>query len=197
MNLDRIASLIASGLKASQVATIVGCNPSRISQILTQEDFKLLLAPKLAEAEENFSESVALDAKYLNVEHLLLNAVADRMASAELKDITAALRAVAEAKYRKATVTNPTQGGTIHIQNIVQLSLPSHAIQTPVIDISATNEVTAINEQTLAPLSSQGVENLFKSLSKENKNDTSRIPASPESYAPQAVQKVLVLEDIL
>lgn len=190
MNLERIASLAASGLKNSQIATIVGLTPARITQISAQEDFKLLLADKSVEANKTFSEQAALDGKYLSVEHNLLNAIEERIPSAELRDVTAALRTITERQYRKQQLANPAQTAAAQItQNIVQINLPSHAI--PQFTVNSDNEITAIDSQTLAPLSSKGVEALFKRMKEGEQNEPARISISPEGSSEEIVQEMM------
>lgn len=182
MNLDRIATLLSQGLKPSQVASIVGCVPARITQISQQEDFKLILADKMALAEKDFTEAQALDAKYLNLEHKIIQQIEDTIPSAELRDVTAALRVITERQFRKQQFANPIQAGTVNVQqNIVQLTLPQNSI--PAFTANKENEIIAINGQTIAPLSSQGVESLFKKM-KGIQNEPERILAVTEEGAP-------------
>jgi hypothetical protein len=47
---------------------------------------------------------------------------------------------------------------------VVVLNLPAHAIPPPVIEVNANGEILAINKQNLAPMSSDGVKNLFSQI---------------------------------
>lgn len=170
--LNRIATLLASGLKAAQVASIVGVSPPRISQISQEESFQLLLKEKLEDASKKDIEEAAITAKYLTAEHLLIDQMMQMAPSAELRDVTAALRVVAERQEKALTRKNPIHASTVVHQNIVQLQLPTHAL--PEIAISKDNEVLQINHTNMAPLTSQGVKNLFSQL-KENQNVQGRI----------------------
>jgi transcriptional regulator with XRE-family HTH domain len=162
MNKERISTLLASGLKAAQVATVVGISPSRISQLLQEEDFKLLLDSKLAEQDIRDVEEVAITAKYHAAEHLLLEQITQLAPVSELRDVVGALKVVADRQDKAKTRMNPipVAGTTIH-QNIVQLTLPLQAL--PEIHISGNREVVGIGDNNLAPLSSQGVTSLFAS----------------------------------
>lgn len=192
MNLERIASLLSQNLKPSQVASIVGCSPARITQLTSQDDFKLILADKQALAEKESTESSLLDAKYLHAEHSLLNSIVELSPSADLRDVTSALRVITERQFRKQQITNPIHQGNVTLtQNNITLSLPKHAL--PEISLNTQNEVIAIDQQTLAPLSSTGVTDLFKRM---KENDTERIHRSSGQNASITSQEVLTLESL-
>lgn len=195
MNQERIATLLAAGIKAAQVATIVGISPSRISQLLQEESFKQLLDSKLAEANEQDIEELAITAKYHAAEHLLLDQITQLAPVSELRDVVGALKVVADRQDKAKTRMNPVpvQGATIH-QNVIQLMLPSQAIKIPEIHIAGNNEVIGIGDNHLAPLSSQGVTSLFASrraeqvedrharhLSSNNQDNTERISLHSDS----------------
>ena len=84
MNIERITTLLASGLKPSNVASIVGCSPARISQLSADPHFQNLLAAKVAEAEESDVEEKTITAKYIAAEHILLNQIIDMAPVSEL-----------------------------------------------------------------------------------------------------------------
>lgn len=179
----RIATLLAAGLKSQQVSSIVNLSPSRIAQIAALEDFQVLLKEKLAEAEKKDVEETAITAKYLSAEHLLVDQIMSMAPSAELRDVTAALRVVAERQDKAKTRINPIHAGVTVHQHVVQLNLPAHAL--PEIRISSSNEVTSIDQTNLAPLTSDGVQNLFKSM-KENRNDQGRTLEGTSSVIAEA-----------
>lgn len=168
----RIATHLAAGLPIAQISSIINLSPSRISQLSSSEEFKAFLAEKMEEIQKKDIEEMAISAKYLSAEHLLLDQLVQMAPTAEFRDVTAAIRTIAERQDKAKLRVNPVHAGTIVHQHIVNLNLPAHAV--PEIAISSTNEVLAINDTNLAPLSSDGVQNLFKSL-KENSNDERRI----------------------
>ena len=139
MNIDRITTLLASGLKPSNVASIVGCSPARISQLAQEEHFQNLLAAKIAELEADDVEEKTLSAKYLSAEHTLLNQIIEMAPVSELRDVTAALRVVAERQEKAKTRLNPVQGTTI-INQTVQIAVPSHTLP----EISLTKDLEVI-----------------------------------------------------
>ena len=196
MNIDRITTLLASGLKPANVATIVGCSPARISQLATSQEFQDLLASKTAEAEAEDIEEKALSTKYHAAEHVLLNQIMEMAPVSELRDVTAALRVVAERQEKAKTRLNPVQGTTI-INQTVQIAVPAHTL--PEISLTKDLEVTSVNALNLAPLTSEGVTNLFKKMKGEKEvievkeiiNEPDRIFGEAEAALTETLQKEL------
>lgn len=200
MNIERITTLLASGLKPSNVASIVGCSPARISQLSADPHFQDLLSAKVAEAEESDVEEKTITAKYIAAEHILLNQIIDMAPVSELRDVTAALRVVAERQEKAKTRLNPVQGTTI-INQTVQIAVPSHTL--PEISLTKELEVISVNTLNLAPLTSEGVTNLFKNLKadkeaieiqkiEENLNEQGRILREAEETFGEAVQESIL-----
>ena len=205
MNIERITTLLASGLKPSNVASIVGCSPARISQLSQDQHFQNLLAAKVAEAEESDVEEKTITAKYIAAEHILLNQIIDMAPVSELRDVTAALRVVAERQEKAKTRLNPVQGTTI-INQTVQIAVPSHTL--PEISLTKELEVISVNTLNLAPLTSEGVTNLFKNLKadkeaiemqkiEENANEQGRILREAEETFGEALQESILTESAL
>ena len=205
MNIERITTLLASGLKPSNVASIVGCSPARISQLSADPHFQDLLSAKVAEAEESDVEEKTITAKYIAAEHILLNQIIDMAPVSELRDVTAALRVVAERQEKAKTRLNPVQGTTI-INQTVQIAVPSHTL--PEISLTKELEVISVNTLNLAPLTSEGVTNLFKNLKadkeaieiqkiEENSNEQGRILREAEETFGEAVQESILTESAL
>lgn len=175
MNQDRAANLLASGIPPSQVASIMGVTPARISQLLKEESFALSLAAREAEIASGDIEEITLAAKYHAAESALIQQVMEMAPMAELRDVTAALRVVGERRIAKEQSRNPLPiGGSTIINNIVQLSLPSHAL--PEIAITKQKEIISIGDKNLAPMTSTGITNLFKKIG--NEYELPRIPQS-------------------
>ena len=191
MNIERITTLLASGLKPSNVASIVGCSPARISQLAQDEKFQYLLQAKIAETEADDVEEKTITAKYIATEHVLLNQVMEMAPISELRDVTAALRVVAERQEKAKARLNPVQGTTI-INQTVQIAVPSHTL--PEIALTKDMEVISVNTLNLAPLTSEGVTNLFKSMKqeKEIQNEPIGIPGTAEEALAETLQKELI-----
>lgn len=162
MSADRIAGLVASGIKPTDISTIVGLSPSRISQIQSTEEYSKALAVKMAELEKEDVEETALSAKYLTVEHKILDSLTATIPTAEVKDMISALRVINERNLKHHQRVNPAMNGQTVYNTIVQLGLPAHAV--PEYDFSSTKEVISIDNRNLAPMSSTSVVNLFKNM---------------------------------
>lgn len=165
---ERIASLLATGIPHTSVATIVGISPGRVSQLLKEESFQTLLAEKQTEAAEKDTEETNLSAKYLEAEHILLKQVIEMAPVSELRDVTAALRVVAERQEKAKTRTTPILQQSPVYNTIVQLGLPAHAV--PELSFGQNREVTAIENRNLAPLGSAGVLGLFNAMRANSAN---------------------------
>ena len=189
MNLERIATLLASGLKPTNVATIVGCSPARISQLAKDSiEFQNLLAVKEAEAQTEDIEEAALSSKYHAAEHLLLNQIMDMAPVSELRDVTNALRVVADRQDKAKTRLNPIQGSQSVIQQVIQINIPAHAL--PEVTLTREKEVISVNQTNLAPLTSAGVTNLFSQMKKEKENEPRRIQEETEGTPQESVSEV-------
>lgn len=193
MNEERVINLLASGLKAEQVATIIGCTPARISQLLKEEAFSLKLKAKEIEVAEGDIEEISLTAKYHAAESALIQQVMEMAPLAELRDVTAALRVVGERRTAQAIARNPSPlGGTPVYNTVIQLSLPNHAL--PEIAITKQKEIISIGDRNLAPMTSTGVTNLFKKI-EQNKitgehNEPTRISQSTtEAFAATSTEE--------
>lgn len=185
MNLERVATLLASGLPAASVASIIGVSPARISQLKAEEGFEEIFQAKMAEMATKDAEEVSIGAKYLEAEHKLLKQVIDLSSVSEMRDVTAALRVVAERQERAKNRINPIQQGTQVFNTVVQLQLPTHAV--PELSFSGNKEVIAIQERSLAPLSSTAVTSLFASMNpKEKDNDPLASLDSPKASNTEA-----------
>lgn len=168
MNKERAASYLASGCSQGQVASIMGCSPGYIVSLLKEEGFQKLVEQKKAQndgSEEKEQESI--QSKYTGLEHQLIKAMGDALGNAELPAITRALEVVAtrqeKAAVRRLPAGHPANGQRVGNTVVVQLMLPGHAIpQQPVVEYNGKNEVVAIDGKSMAPMSSNAVEKLFK-----------------------------------
>jgi len=160
---DKILNYLANGLTASQVATLVGCSPGYISQLLATPEFKIELKARILD--NPVTPDDKLDDKYTAAEHSLISAVVDAIPGAELPAISRALETVAKIRHDRYTRKNPTPTGPLVSMNFVQLTLPNHAIrEAPVIHMNEKSEIIAINNKPMAPLASDAVKNLFERM---------------------------------
>lgn len=193
MNLERIANLLATGLKSSQVASIIGVTPARISQITATEEFKQILEVRQAEINASNVEEIALDAKYHAAESSLVTQVLETAPMAELKDVIAALRVIGERQDRRKIPSNPVPSGIINgttINNIITLSVPQHAV--PEITLSAQKEIISIGNKQLAPMNSDRVTELFNKIG--DNHDLRRISESTTETIKETTLKTCQTE---
>lgn len=192
MNRKKIATYLAQGLPAASIASIMGCSPGYLSQIVKEESFQLLLTEARLEIETESDEEKPLNRKYDAVEHALLNRVLEMAPVEELRNVVGALRVVAERQENMRKRINPvplpnSPINTIH-QTFIQLNIPRHAL--PEIHMSPIKEVTAIGNQSLAPMSATGVKNLFNALKQEEQNNSiPEIPALSDSSSSTTISE--------
>lgn len=185
---DRIMEYLASGVKANRVASIVGCSASYVSQLVSEDSFKEELTKRMSEQPANGSE-ISLDNKYDAMEHTLLNAMEDALAGAELPAVTQALRVVADIRLKKTMVRNPVPQnplGAVDI-TVVNLTLPTHMMPSaPRVELNTRGEILSINDNNLAPLSSDGVRKLFAARSLQRgamvREAAPKLQAVPEDF---------------
>jgi hypothetical protein len=167
---ERIKNLIISGLKPSEIVSIVGCSPSYISQLLADTEFKeAVQAGVIASAEKN-TEAEHLDKRYETVEHRLLSAIEDKIPEASMGEVVRAVEAINKRKDDSYKRKNPVTPGPAIQLNVVSLALPAQALKTlvqPVVQLNSQNEIVAIEGRHLAPMSAEGVKNLFAEIKRE------------------------------
>lgn len=167
MNKERAASYLGQGVPPGQVASIMGCTPAYISQLMKDEEFVKLVKKHegVVDGTEE-GEGKSIQAKYTGLEHQLIKAMGDALPNAELPAITRALEVVANRQEKAAMRKNPAGMGTDSGRGVsvhVTLTLPTHAIPAqPVIQVNEKNEVVAIDDRSMAPMSSNGVEAMFR-----------------------------------
>ena len=162
---ERIKAYLADGLTGAQVATILGCSPSYISQLLKNEDFKLEVEAALVANQKPADE--VLETRYVSLEHAIVKRMQEELPGAELPHLTKALEAVTksnDSRFKRKHPALMTPGSsTVQIANIY---LPQHALPAPVMTLNEKSEVVAIDNRPLAPMSAAGVKNLFEQMTK-------------------------------
>lgn len=194
---DRIKKLLANGLKASEVAAIVGCSPSYIAQLLKDENFKKEVEILLMENQTANSENEHFAKRYERVEHKILNRMEDALETAELPQLTRALEVIGKRRDEALRPShlvpaNPLGVGQINNQtniHITQIALPAHAVPKaiPTIQRNEQNEIIAINNKALAPMSSAGVKNIFNQMNPAPKDNSLLVDESKVVEVPQSV----------
>ena len=181
---ERIIGFLAQGLKAAQVASIVGCTPAYISQLCSAQDgpegFKESLQEKVKElTSAGDIEESSVSSKYLSMEHKLLQTIENRLGEAEFPHLVNALKVVGERQEKRAARKaglSVAQHGNV-VQNIINISVPAHAL--PEFRMNGNLEVTSIGDRIMAPMSSDAVRQLFKSR---------RLPAADAEMLHRAIE---------
>ena len=165
---DRIAGLLVQGMKPAMVASIVGCDPSYISQLLKDEAFLYHLqslnteleageAPLEADVEDRKQETLFLADKMLAAEHHALDKILKEMPYLSGRDAVVALDVIG--KRKDATLAQafgpkgilpsaiPAPGHTT-----VQVTLTVPNICIPELTLSSNNEIISIGERSVAAM---------------------------------------------
>ncbi|WCD44258.1 putative small terminase [Polaromonas phage Tiera] len=163
---EQIMQYLAAGIPGARTATILGVSPSYISQCLADEDFMEELTKMKQEETANAVVST-LDTRYSALENDLVRSLLDDVPSMEVKEKIVLLREVAavqEKRYlrKNPLIQPPSAPGTV---TIVNLMLPNHQIPAPPkVILNSESEIVAIEGQSMAPLSSDGVKNMFAAM---------------------------------
>lgn len=159
----RIVELLAQGLKPTQVASYVGVTPAYIAQLAKNEEFKKELAARIDTSTGEAGEAAErLDIKYDALEHTLVEKIQEASQFAEGTVLVKMLDSVARRQAMRKGQLRP------QIQNtqIVSITLPAHIAPAPLnTQINEQNQITAIGNRLLAPMSAEGVRNRFAQMS--------------------------------
>jgi hypothetical protein len=159
MDKNKAVHFLSLGLSPSQVASIVGVSPGRISQLLAEPEIKEMVALKEVENSEKNAEEQRIDAKMLSVKNTLLDNLAVRSNEASFMEIARAFEIVCRAESLKKNPI-PLQGTQIFNGMTVQISMPQRTLREE-IQITSDREVIAIGDRALAPLNASQVTSLF------------------------------------
>lgn len=160
---EAIAKYLAQGLKPSQVASLAGVTPAYISQLAKQPDFIAEVETR-REAHSGLPSEVEerIDNKYLALEDRLLDKISEAAEFAESRDLSRMLEVVTNRHDKRIARQRPAQAQTV---NVVAISLPAHIAPEPLnYQLNDQSQITAIGNRLMAPLSAEGVRNLFQQM---------------------------------
>lgn len=182
---DRILYYLAAGLSAAETARLVGCSASYVSQLLQDDSFKKSLADKIKDAPVKEEDSI--DTKYTSMEMTILHHMKEALPNAELPHLSQALREVSNAAERREKRRNPLlQQQSPTIQQVVQIAIPAHALAyRPVAQLNSSNEVVAIDNKPLAPMTNEKVKELFSAISERKK--VQNVEQSEQNLQPKSL----------
>lgn len=162
MNKQRIASLLAQGIKPTDVASIVGCTPSYLTQLAKDPEFQHILSETQTNTSVQVAEEEHLNDKYVVAEHRALDAVVSNLSLMEPREQIKALEVISKRqteRQKTSALAKAASENNNQPRIVVQLNMPSHAI--PEMTLSANNEVVSIGNRALAPMDSRSVEAMF------------------------------------
>ena len=172
MDRNKAVHFLSLGLSPSQVASIVGVSPGRISQLLAEPEIKEMVLLKELENSEKNAEDQRVEAKILSVKNSLLDSMASRSNEATFMELSRAFEIVCRAEALKKNPI-PLQGVNVFNGVTVQIALPQRTLNEE-IQITSDREVIAIGDRALAPLSAGQVTALFGRM----RNEPESLPRS-------------------
>lgn len=173
MNRERAIHFLSLGLPHTQVASIVGVSPGRISQLLAEPSVKELLALKETEQEVQTFEDARLEAKVIGVKNQLLDSLAKRNDEATFMELARAYEIVCRSESLKRNPI-PIAGTQIFGGVTVQIAMPQRNLLEE-IEITKDREVISVGGRELAPMSAGQVTKLFK----EMRDEPNRLQSCP------------------
>lgn len=165
--IDRIASLLVSGLAPSQIADIVAVSPSYISNLKADPDFQLhleaLASERLEEDNETNEDNIYKD-KLAAAEHKIVNHLMERLPYMADNHAILALNTVGSRRdaMQKASLMAGVgsalkqNGGTVRM---VEISIPAAAV--PDIVLGKNNEVISIGGRAIAPMPTSALQKMI------------------------------------
>jgi transcriptional regulator with XRE-family HTH domain len=159
---DRAIKLLGSGINPEQTAHALGVEPSRISQLLSDQEFALEVTNLRF---QNLARASNIDATYDTLEEKLQKKLADVLCfMTKPGEILAALRIVNGAKRRGAStqseISNPAQ--------VVTLNIPVMVVNKFVTTIN--NQVVRAGDRDLVTIPSAQMRNLLESSQGVNRD---------------------------
>jgi len=163
---ERVLSLLGQGISAESVANALGVSPSRISQLLSDENF----ANKVAQLRyEKLQTHTKRDNAYDDIEdELLLKLKKSMPLMFRPETVLKAIQVINGAKRRGQSA--PEQ--IVNQQNIVNILLPAHINNKFTTNIN--NQVIKAGEQELLTMTSGNLIKTLETKKEERENDNTK-----------------------
>lgn len=170
---DRALALLGSGIAPAAVAASLGVSESRISQLLSEDQF----AASVAELRfQNLAKHNARDASYDSLEDELLKRMEDCIPLMHRPmEILKAIQVINAAKRRGSS----TPESIIEKQSIVQLTIPVQIINK--FQTNMQGQVISAGAQQLLTIQSGSLDSLVKDRRNGN-GSPAHIGRAPETY---------------
>jgi len=175
---DRICKLLGQGIEGHRVAAAVGCDPSYISQLLADDNFKAKVQDyKLA----NLTEATERDKRYDKLEDKLLSKIEQDIDNNPLafKTTTEKVRNLVAINSLKRRGANSDNNVHTVSNTVVNLMLPTQLLQRYVKDIN--NQIVQAGDKNLLTMQSSNMEILSNEHS--NEYESSEQLPKPKSRA--------------
>ena len=161
---EQIAEGLAKGMKAVDVASIAGCTPEYISELVaTDEGFKELLRNQMVKYQDERN-----DEKFKRLKEKTINAISENIGTAELSDQVRVLESISRIENARkqsvlpGTYANPTIGVTLVFK---EASIPKLVMDDK-------QRIIAIGDTSVMPMTSGGVRKLFAEMEDKGKGRT-------------------------
>lgn len=180
MNQLAIVKYLAQGLQQEQVASIVGCTPGYISQLLKQQDIVEQIDFYKKQYDQNEQHQQEEENGWNALRTKVRIHLEEHLPYAEYKDVIRLQEILDRRNEKKA----PLQQVNIQ-QNVTILQVPAAAV--PEFTVNSNNEVIGLGGQSLAPMSAQGVKGLFSEFKEKEKKKEEEIKEKKEKVIEDAV----------
>ena len=150
---DLAMTMLAQGIPNTTVAETIGVEPSYISSLLADEDFKAELEQKRLQSTE---EDLAYDDKLDKAEEAFLERLADKVRLANLQQSMQAFRVLNGAKRRK---DRGVAAQAVNSGVVVNIQLPQSVV--PQYITNSRNEIVEVNGQTMVSATPTGLEGMI------------------------------------
>lgn len=178
---ERIKKLLGQNLPTSVVASAVGCDPSYVSQLLEDEEFKnevLLARAKRAEG------AIARDQLWDSVENMALDKAVQMIPLVSRPNDLVRLAAMANAAKRRSAEYSGAQETGSAVVNIVLPSIAAVHFQ-----MNAQAQVVEVDGRSTAPLATKNLATMMKER-KEIRDAQGIVEvAIPKLEAPSTVER--------
>ena len=186
---DRIQKLLGSGLSPALVSSVVGCDPSFISQLLSEPDFALSVAEMRVRDIEVLR---ARDTKYDSLEDAFLERLENLLPMMlKPRDVLSALQVINAAKRRASEFITPQTPTTVN--NIVLLQLPTKTVSS--FELNTKNEIISIDSNALVAMPTSLLMKEVSALpllpSEEKGKNVNTPPATPSTPVSSEKEKRL------
>lgn len=158
---EQIKFLLKANCRPGDVAAQVGCDPSYISQLMQDDQF---VNEVLTARVQYLEKSAQRDLNYDEIEDQLISGLKSKVEQGvtfwKPDILLRAITTINNAK-RRSVQLKPEGGDTIINNNIIQLTVPAHAVKQ--FQVNSDNEVIAVGAQELVSMPAKQLLNMVKS----------------------------------